>query len=99
MKSEEERLEHLAKCYSSLYIFLMKKLGMDKELEQYMEECKSCLDDEAEYSKYVHGYWLPFLRQQKELESLNEGRLDCIWDVLCLPRNFDVKDKRRESNI
>ena len=47
---------------------------MHKEVEEYMDICKSYENDYKMYSLYVHGYWLPYVEQQKAKGLLKEGR-------------------------
>ena len=58
MKTNKERMSYLSEYYPALCIYALKKLGMDQELREYMETCKSCENDASKYSKYIHGYWL-----------------------------------------
>ena len=40
IQTEEEKLDFLGKRYPSLCVFVLKNLGMKRELHEYMEECK-----------------------------------------------------------
>ena len=75
IKNNKEILDHLGKGYPALCIFIMEKRGMNKQLHQYMEKCKSLENDWKNYSLYVHGYWLPFLHQQ-----ISQGLLKRVED-------------------
>ena len=39
-----------------------------------MEECKSCENDYIKFSSYVHGYWIPYLKQQLEKNPPKKGK-------------------------
>jgi len=74
MKGDEERIEYLAKEYPCLYIFILQKLGHEEELRQYMQKCEKYEYDYKKYSLYIHGYWLPYLKQAKESGLLKQGK-------------------------
>ena len=55
-------MDYLKENFPCLAVFLMNKTGMKRELNRYMEHCKSFKDgDSANYSAYVHGWFLPKL--------------------------------------
>ena len=61
MSSLEERLDFLGLQFPSLLICVLKNRGNEKEIAEYMEDCKKLENDYEKYSQYVHGYWLPWL--------------------------------------
>ena len=62
MPTDKERLEYLGDHYPAMCIFVMKKRGWERQLEEYTKKCYSYEDDCENYSLYVHGYWLPLLQ-------------------------------------
>ena len=69
-------MQYLMAHFPCLCIHVMKKNGMKRELEKYMEDCKAKEDGEiGQYSLYVHGYWLPWLEMEREAGNLVQGRL------------------------
>ena len=54
---------------------MLKHLGLEERLRSYMDECRKMKDGYyLLYTKYILGYWLPYLEQIKE--SLTEGKPD-----------------------
>ena len=47
---------------------------MDNELTRYMEECKKYENSNNNYSTYVHGYFLPWLQQQRDAGNIVESK-------------------------
>ena len=41
-----------------------------------MQECKALEDDYMKYSEYIHGFWIPWLEQQRENKRLHSGKYD-----------------------
>ena len=76
MQSNEERKEYLATWCPCLYIFVLKKRGMEEELKAYDEKCKSYENDKdsSKYSLYVHGHWFKYLRKLVEEGLLKQGK-------------------------
>ena len=52
---------------------------MKTDLNRYMLQCKQLEDEYEKYSLYVHGYFLPWLQQQREAGSLQQGRSKQIF--------------------
>ena len=73
MKTNKHRLNFLGERYPDLCIFVMKKRGMQDELQEYMDRCRSYENDPERYTLYIRGYWLPYLQQQKDKGLLKEG--------------------------
>ena len=65
MKTEKEMRVFLGTNYPCLLILYMKKKGLKQELEKYMLECRD-LQGTDKYSQYVHGFFLPWLQQERE---------------------------------
>ena len=76
MQSNEERTEYLATWCPCLYIFVLKKRGMEEELKAFDEKCKSYENDKdpSKYSLYVHGHWFPYLQRLEEEGLLKQGK-------------------------
>ena len=64
MQTNRKVIEYLSDWYPCLYIYILKKRSMDLELSKYMNTCKQYENDRdaTKYSKYVHGYWIPYLQ-------------------------------------
>ena len=61
--------------YPSVYILFLEKTGRLQELVDYMQTCKNYEEDAVEYSRYVHGYWLPELQEHVYNNMKVRGRL------------------------
>ena len=48
---------------------------MDSAIKIYMEVCQKLENNFEKYSIYVHGYFLPWLAQEREAGNLKKGRL------------------------
>ena len=75
MMSNKDRMTHLKEYYPGLCIYVMKKQGMNKELKQYKEKCKTYEMNSDKYSHYIHGYWLPNLEQLQNKGVLEQGKI------------------------
>ena len=58
-----ERIDFLRKYYPGAAVFVMKNLGLQTELEHFIEKCKACEDNWRDYSYYIFGYWLPYIQK------------------------------------
>ena len=67
-------MKHLEQYYPCLYIYVIRKRGMDNELDRYMQECKKYENSNYNYSMYVHGYFIPWLQQQRETGNIVKGK-------------------------
>ena len=55
--------DYFSRFYPSLYIYILEHLEQRDKLKHYIEGCKDLLwDDLFKFSKYVHGYFLPWLK-------------------------------------
>ena len=55
-------------------VFVMKKEGMWKELDQYMERCKGYENDYKNYSLYVHVYLPMYFQSLRDARKLKKGK-------------------------
>ena len=70
-KSRDEELTILRKKYTCLYVFALRSLGKEDELEDFTNMCKKYKKGKAEnYSIYIHGYLLPWLEEQRATGQL-----------------------------
>ena len=60
--------------YPSLNLFVLKNLERPAEIRQYTEKCKTYQDNRDKYFFYIHGYWLPWLEQQRRDNRLKQGK-------------------------
>ena len=74
MQSNKKRFEYLGERYPDLFIFLMTKQGMTKELKRYMDKCMTYENDWKRYTLYVRGFWLPYLRHLRKKRLLRKGK-------------------------
>ena len=58
-------MEYFSEAYPSLFLFILNHFKMNDRIERYMTQCKMCENDPEKYSLYVHGYFLPWLDQQR----------------------------------
>ena len=56
------KIYYLQHRYPSIAIFVMKKADMKNALAEYTAKCKSFENDWANYSYYVHGYFIQWLQ-------------------------------------
>ena len=64
-----------------LWMYVMKKLDRDEEVQAFMAKCKELYTVEADtenrlknYSLYVHGWFVPWLIEQKMAGNLKKGK-------------------------
>ena len=62
MLSEQQRREYLGERYPYLFALLLKRIGDKDALSEYMENNKR----DGKDSNYIHGYFLPWLQEQRE---------------------------------
>ena len=77
MKTNDQRAELLKVEYPSLYIHYLKKIGTrsdaKKLLENYKIYCKQFYDDPNRFSLYLHGWFFPWLQEQRDAGKLVQG--------------------------
>ena len=74
-KDRQEELTMLKKKYPCLYVFALKALGRERECNEYMDKCKKYKKKKPEhYYIYVHGYFLPWLHEQRTKGLLKMGK-------------------------
>ena len=59
--------------YPGIYISYLKMRGLDTELKEYMNMCKSFREDYKKFSLYVHGYLEPHFQQLRESGLIKRG--------------------------
>ena len=76
MQTNQVITEFLGQNFPCLFVFVMKQRGMLQALSEYMEKCKNLeKDDVSQFRLYVHGYWIPWLQEQRELGLLKQGKV------------------------
>ena len=61
--------------YPCLYIAILEHLQMVKEKQEYMDKCKQYEHGTPEdYGKYVHGYFIPWLNEQRKTGKLKQSK-------------------------
>ena len=68
--SQIEMMPFLSQQYPSLFVYMLRCLNMQKEIELYMSKCKKFENDPKNYSIYIHGYFLVWLDQQRKAGKL-----------------------------
>ena len=62
--------------YPSLYLFSLRLFEEPQKLkEDLMKECQGYHDSVIFYSNYIHGYFIPWLDQQRAAGKLKQGKL------------------------
>ena len=61
----EDKMSYLELRYPCLSVYVKKKLGMKEDLRRYMENCRKLEKDYEQYSWYLHGYFIPWLEEQR----------------------------------
>ena len=74
VKIYEEQLIYLSEFYPSLYIFVLRRLNWTAKLEEYMLICRKCMNDPEKYHYHVHGFFIPWLDEQRALGKLKQGK-------------------------
>ena len=74
MKTNDAKIEFLQQEYPCIALFVMKKMGMENALADYSQKCESLESIGEKYSHYVHGYFIPWLQQQREAGLLKKGK-------------------------
>ena len=70
LKDDEQMTNFLEQNHQCLYVYLLKQRGKRDQLTNYMNKCKKYENDVKDYGKYVHGYWMPWLEEQRELGNI-----------------------------
>ena len=74
-KSRKEELDILRNKYTCLYLFALKALNRQREYDNFTNRCKKYRKGKPEnYSVYVHGYFLPWLEEQRAAGLLKHGK-------------------------
>ena len=93
MQSNKKRFEYLGERYPDLFIFLMTKQGMTKELRRYMDRCMTYENDWKRFTLYVRGFWLPYLRHLRKKRLLKKGKANSNGsNILYFPRDNHFQD-------
>ena len=68
-----------------LWMYVMKQLEKDEEVQAFMTKCKELYTVEGDtetrlknYSFYVHGWFVPWLIEQKMAGNLKKGKLSNV---------------------
>ena len=70
-----ERISFLRLSYPRFYIAIMTLLKKEDLKRKFMQECKEHEFGETEdYSKYIHGYFLPWLDDQRAAGKITPGK-------------------------
>ena len=85
-------MDYLSVEYPSLYIHMLGSLDKPDKIEQYMAKCKEYEDHRGKFSLYIHGYFLPWLDQQRKAGKLKKGR--CVSNML-----IDSNSLRYEDDV
>ena len=65
----------LKQKYPCLYVFALKTLCKKRELEEYTDKCKKFKKKGPEkYHIYLHGYFFPWLQEQRAKGVLKMGK-------------------------
>ena len=67
-------MNYLSCAYPSLYIHLLGFLDEPDRIELYMAKCKQLENDRKIFTLYIHGYFLPWLDQQRKAGKLKQGK-------------------------
>ena len=63
---EEATVQVLEEQYPSLYLFICWRFGEKKKFAKYMQACDILgYGLEKTFSKYIQGYWMPWLNMQR----------------------------------
>ena len=71
--NQEECFRFILKNYPCLVKLVCTKLGEKDRYERYLKWYKN-MTNVDEYTFYVHGYFIPWIDEQKEAGLLSEGR-------------------------
>ena len=73
--TEEGKLDLLDKKYPILYLWLLKRKGMNKAADKYLEGNKNHNNQSREnFYRYLHGYCLPLVLERKQKGQLKTGK-------------------------
>ena len=86
----DERLQFLKQNYPATAIKILRHLDRHQEAKDYMDLCKKLRGIESNFSQYVHGYFLPWLDQQRA-----EGKISKSKSTLLIQYGFKQAPKRR----
>ena len=86
VKIYEEQLIYLSEFYPSLYIFVLRRLNRTAKLEEYMLKCRKCMNDPNNYHYHVHGFFIPWLDEQRALGKLKQGKDSRLLTLLLIAK-------------
>ena len=72
-QTQENRILTLKDKYLHLWFLVMKRLGRNVEVQEFMEHCKN-LEEMRFFSLHIHGYFIPWLLEQKFAGNLKKGK-------------------------
>ena len=71
--------------FPCIYIAIIcKQINEPDEEALFKEECRGCMYSVENYSLYVHGFWLPWLEQQRKEKKLKFGKSFYNFNFCCL---------------
>jgi len=70
------KLRYLSEVYPHIYRFVLVQLNQTEKLEKYEKKCMKYLNQPEKYYLYVHGYFLPWLDQQRREGKLKQGTVE-----------------------
>ena len=83
-ETDEERLTLLREGYPRMYIYVMTYIGRLEKVKEYRNECKKLeCGGIADYSYYVHGWFLVWLDEQRAAGKLRQGKLLTLFEMTC----------------
>ena len=68
------KLRYLSQTYPHIYRFVLVHLNQTEALEKYEKKCMTYLNRPKKYYLYIHGYFLPWLDQQRMEAKLTKGK-------------------------
>ena len=74
ISERRDQIAHLQQLYPYHAVFVMKKAGMWKELDQYTERCRGYENDHENYSLYVHVYLPMYFQSLRDAGKLKKGK-------------------------
>ena len=75
LQTFKEKMAFISDNHPSLYLHILKQLGLRTLAQKYRRECKALERKEPlQYSKYILGYWIPWLEKQRAKGKLTQGK-------------------------
>ena len=90
LASVGNREEFLRLQYPEVYLSVLRRLGDAMQASEYITFCLSQHD--TNFSLYFHGYFVPWINQQKKLGLINKGKCSRPPHITIREEEFNLQE-------